>query len=190
MNKKNGVNSNSKHLHDFAKEFSEETDRAAVVLGAAKLDLLLYQVLSRALLPCSTSKDELLEGEGSLSTFNSRILTVHRLGLITDDLARAIHLVRKIRNDFAHQSSGVSLEVGAHRDRIRELDLYAKTSSQYNEAFEIFSSCKPNSKRFRTAVLLISVALDVLVEKLQPFPRSTGADIDGRKTRIITYKST
>ena len=34
----------------FAVEFKEESDRALVILGAAKLDILLYQLLE----PCPT----------------------------------------------------------------------------------------------------------------------------------------
>ena len=42
---------------EFIEEFRRESDRAAVVLGAAKLDLLLYQLFQAVLLPCAASKD-------------------------------------------------------------------------------------------------------------------------------------
>jgi hypothetical protein len=94
----------------FFDEFKNETDRAAVIVGAAKLDYLLYQILGRYLLPITGTKDdELLEGDSPLSTFSSRINLCHRLGLIDTQFARSLHLVRKIRNTFAHEVSGCRL---------------------------------------------------------------------------------
>jgi len=46
----------------FMNEFKDESDRAAVILGAAKLDTLLYQILDRHFLPSLSASDELLEG--------------------------------------------------------------------------------------------------------------------------------
>jgi len=48
-------------FRSFAGEFKNESDRAAVVLAAAKLDYFLRATLESFLLPCSTGDDELLE---------------------------------------------------------------------------------------------------------------------------------
>ena len=108
-------------LRAFVSEFEAESDRAAVILGAAKLDLLLYQLLGRVLSPSPTGIDELLDGDAPLSTFSARINLAHRLGLIDVPFARALHLVRRIRNAFAHELSGSSLDSSAHKDRVKEL---------------------------------------------------------------------
>lgn len=105
----------------FIDEFMEESDRAAVVLGAAKLDSLLYQILKKVLQPCPENRDELFDGNGPLSTFSAKIDITFRLGLIDSALARSLHLMRKIRNSFAHEISGCDLKTGGHRDRVREL---------------------------------------------------------------------
>lgn len=105
----------------FVAEFKEESDRAAVVLGAAKLDSLLAQILDRFLLPSLSTNDELLEGDSPLATFSSRINACYRLGLISSDFAKSLHLVRKIRNAFAHETSGCSLTTGSHSDRLKSL---------------------------------------------------------------------
>ncbi|MGD1083654.1 MAG: hypothetical protein ABSA47_02760 [Verrucomicrobiota bacterium] len=105
----------------FLDEFARETDRAAVVLGAAKLDLQLYHLLQKVLLPNPCGTDELLDGDAPLGTFSSRINLCYRLGLIDGVLARALHLIRKIRNSFAHEISGNDLGLGGHRDRVKEL---------------------------------------------------------------------
>jgi hypothetical protein len=110
-----------KAFSTFIKEFKDESDRAAVILGAAKLDILLYQLLKTSLRPSTSRSDELLDSDGPLATFNARIVFCHRLGLINDEFCRVLHLIRKIRNSFAHELGGISLDSGAHGDRIREL---------------------------------------------------------------------
>ena len=38
-------------LVSFINEFKAESDRAAVILGVAKLDVLLYQLIAKVMLP-------------------------------------------------------------------------------------------------------------------------------------------
>ncbi len=45
----------------FANEYVEETDRATVILGAAKLDTILRQILLKVLVPSPSRDDELLD---------------------------------------------------------------------------------------------------------------------------------
>ena len=52
----------------FLNDFLKESDRAAVVVGAAKLGILLRQLLQRFLLPATGSSDELIDTERSLGT--------------------------------------------------------------------------------------------------------------------------
>jgi hypothetical protein len=106
---------------DFITEFAKESDRAAVILVGARLEYLLGELLSRYLLPNTGSNDELLDTDRALGTFSSRIHAAHRLGLIDADFARALHIFRKLRNTFAHETSGASFDHGPSRDRIREL---------------------------------------------------------------------
>ena len=94
----------------FLDEFKSESDRAAVILGAAKLDILLYQLLTKFLIASPAGTDELFDGDAPLGTFSSKINLAHRLGLIDKDFSRALHLIRKIRNSFAHEISGTTLE--------------------------------------------------------------------------------
>ena len=151
---------------EFMGEFRDESDRAAVVLGAAKLDLLLYQLLQRFFRPSTSRSDEILDGDSPLGTFSSKITVAHRLYLIDDDLCRALHLVRKIRNAFAHEIRGVSLENGAHRDRIRELVAPLRASESFDWLLNSFFSGDPSPRNeFRCVVALISVRLEGAFER-------------------------
>jgi len=110
----------------FMEEFILESDRAAVILGAAKIDSLLAQVLDRYLLPCPSATDDLLEGDAPLGTFSSRIKACHRLGLIDDQFAKLLNTFRRLRNEFAHEVSAGTLASGSARDRVLAMaDVFA-----------------------------------------------------------------
>jgi hypothetical protein len=65
------------------------------------------RLLRTFLIPCNTSEDPLFDGANApLSTFNARIEMAYRLGVIDATFSRNLHLVRKIRNDFAHNVTG------------------------------------------------------------------------------------
>lgn len=151
----------------FTEEFRNESDRAAVILGASQLDILLYQLIERFLLPNPSSKDELLDGDSPLATFSSRISICYRLGLINADFSRALHLIRKIRNSFAHEVSGVSFETGGHRDRVRELIAPFAPSNQFNLFVEKYynGAAKPG-EQFRAVVAMLSLRLDGAIERV------------------------
>ena len=164
----------------FMRDFRTESDRAAVILGAAKLDVLLYQLLQRYLRPCTTSRDELLDGNSPLATFSSRIQVSYRLGLIDAELTRALNLIRKIRNSFAHEISTNDLSSGGHRDRVHELTAYLRDG----ETFERWSSDETSehsitSREFRAALALISLRLEGAFNRTEPIDASD-------ETRLIS----
>jgi len=105
------------------KEFASETDRAAVIVAASMLDELLRTALIAKLVPVSSSTDELFDGANApLGTLSSRIEASYRLGMISVKFARDLHLIRRIRNDFAHNIHGCSFDDTRVRSRVTELD--------------------------------------------------------------------
>jgi hypothetical protein len=159
----------TKSFRVFVDEFKEESDRAAVIIGTAKLDYSLYQILTKYLVPSVSNSDELLEGDSPLSTFSARINICYRLGLIDSKFARALHLTRKIRNSFAHEVSGGKLDSGPHRDRIKELIApFAQT-----EAFKDFRKAFAHDKTgaagdFFTILTMMIMRLDAIFSNLPP----------------------
>ena len=103
-------------------EFGRESDRAAVILAASIADELLKSLLSNRLVAVTSSQDELFDGANApLGTFSSRIEMAYRLGAISVKFSRDLHLIRKIRNEFAHNIHGCSFEDARVRSRIVEL---------------------------------------------------------------------
>jgi Mannitol repressor len=89
------------------KEFFAESDRSAAVLMGAELDIQLERVLSHFLLPPLKKSSPLLQQDGPLGSFSARIEMVYRIGLIPDDWHHDLHVIRKIRNEFAHGPTGL-----------------------------------------------------------------------------------
>jgi hypothetical protein len=108
-------------LQIILEEFARETDRAAVILGVARIDELLHHTLGAVLLPCATKDDTLLDTERPLSTLSARIDACYRLGLIDAEFAWTLHIIRRIRNELAHASASARLDERPHVDRINQL---------------------------------------------------------------------
>ncbi len=104
-------------------QFQKESDRAAVILVVSIIDENLQTLVKTHLVPTASSNDSLFDSATSpLSNFSSKIDMAHRIGLISGKFARDLHIVRKIRNSFAHDIYGCNFENGSVISRIRELE--------------------------------------------------------------------
>ncbi|MCI5057566.1 MAG: hypothetical protein MRY83_15740 [Flavobacteriales bacterium] len=115
----------SKESHDklksLEKEFKSESDRALAILGASAIDHSLGELLERTLIKVSKNQEKLLTSDGPLSSFSSRIEICYRLGIISIKLRNSLHLIRKIRNDFAHNIVSHKLSGKGTSDKIMTL---------------------------------------------------------------------
>lgn len=97
-----------KSYSQFLKEFQDETDRGAALVGAVMIDDRLEHTL-RGFMVESKISEELLEGAfAPLSSFSARIKMSYALGLINDYEFHNCELIRRIRNKFAHEGHGIS----------------------------------------------------------------------------------
>jgi len=176
---------NFERLNAFAKEFHAESDRAAVVLGAAKLDELLGELLQRFLLPKTNhpnDADELLGvvagvGGGSekgLSTFSARTLASYRLGLISEQFRDSINTVRNIRNAFAHRVSPKALNEIPFREQIGKLHRPIPSPTFWKEFSKRHYGDETGPRiDFRTNVAVYATILEgalMIVKPVKPQP--------------------
>ena len=112
-------------------EFQNESDRAAVIVTSSLFDTALHSLLKNCFVPIPTSTDNLFDSPNSpLSTFSSKIDICFRISLISSKFCRDLHLIRKIRNEFAHNIHGCTFENCVIRQRVLEL---AKSSNVINK---------------------------------------------------------
>lgn len=151
-------------FREILEDFKNESDRATVILGAAKLDAQLYILLSKVLKPSTNNQDELIDGDNPLGTFSARINIAFRLGLIDSQFAKSLHLIRKIRNSFAHEIKGISLTTGGHGDRVRELVVHFKDYEDYQSIKErYFDGKRGLDIDFRMIIGIAIIRLDTAI---------------------------
>lgn len=85
---------------------ARESDRGAVLTGAAHLDQML-ELLLRAKFSAVRQKparaiNPLFEGFGPLATFSAKVTVAYAIDLLEDWMYQDLHSIRKLRNLFAH----------------------------------------------------------------------------------------
>lgn len=86
-------------------------DRVAGIVAATQLDNALTVALTARLVPLSRPDlDRLFGSMGPLATFHHRIEIGYAIGLIGRRTQKDLHLIREIRNAFAHSLLEVSFE--------------------------------------------------------------------------------
>jgi len=161
----------------FMKEFVGESDRAAVILGAAMVERLLGQILEKHLLPSTGTTDELLEGDTPLATFSAKIKACHRLGILDDRFISLLNTFRRLRNNFAHETGANTLSGGAARDRVAALAEPFINSRMYQSlAGKIAEVTKhevsDSGVTFRAVLAIFHLELGHVLEAIEPLQPS------------------
>ena len=86
----------------FLDSLKSESARGSVLISTGYLEQLLKETLLAFMLDNPTSRN-LVEGPNApFGTFSSRIGGCYALGLISEDEHHDLQLIRRVRNDFAH----------------------------------------------------------------------------------------
>lgn len=105
-------------------ELRGESERGAIILAFAWIDEELTRALKKFCLPSphvSEKGDELFGVGRPIGDTATKIDLAFRLGLIRGQTHKSLHILRKLRNDFAHMSSRLTFETDSVRDRVRIL---------------------------------------------------------------------
>jgi DNA-binding MltR family transcriptional regulator len=124
-----------------------ETDRGSALLAAAFLEARLEDLLQAFFVDTTNVADDLLEGTGGLATFSARIDLHYLLGLIAPLARRDLHLIRRIRNDFAHTPTDLGFDHPPIAARCSEL------------THDIMQQSHPPRKKFQRVVLAVCGAI-------------------------------
>jgi hypothetical protein len=161
----------------FMGEFVGESDRAAVILGAAMVERLLGQILEKHLLPSTGTTDELLEGDSPLATFSAKIKACHRLGILDDRFISLLNTFRRLRNNFAHETGSNTLGGGAARDRVSTLaEPFSNARIYQSLAARIANVSKRDMSdsgvTFRAVLAIFHLELGHILEAIEPIKPS------------------
>ena len=115
-------------------QISTESPRGMVLVAAAELDRLLLDLMKAFLRPGAGQTALLSDGSAPLATFSGKIAAAHALNLISDQEFKELGIIRRIRNDFAHEAN-VSFETQTVKSRVRELSQF-RIGDDATESFE------------------------------------------------------
>ena len=139
----------------------QESERAAVVLGAAAVDTNLEALLISQLIPCAQESDELFDNDRPLGSFSAKIALARRMGIMSDGFARALHLVRRIRNEFAHSIDELTLSSGACGNRLTELARLCRENKGFNAMEDALSPIDISAELKTFACCLAAILAEV-----------------------------
>lgn len=90
---------------------SEESDRACVVLVASWVDhFLRFKLAQEFSKGNSDARGALFSSNGPFATFSAKLNVVFCAGWIDRDLYHDLHVIRKLRNEFAHSIDSYTLD--------------------------------------------------------------------------------
>jgi hypothetical protein len=100
----------------------QESDRGVAIFAATLLEDDLESLLRSCCLndPVSVRKvvDPLFNVYAPFSTFSAKIQVAYALGLIPKNLYKTLTLIRKMRNDFAHDRKVVSFQSAKYKPQL------------------------------------------------------------------------
>ncbi|MCG8532148.1 MAG: hypothetical protein MI749_16005 [Desulfovibrionales bacterium] len=106
----------------FYKQMDNESDRGAIIVSVSLLDELLTDMIKAKLAPSLETRDELFDtAYCPFSSFSAKTDLAYRLGLIRPSIRKSFHLLRRIRNNFAHATNIKGFDSPSTQDRIKEL---------------------------------------------------------------------
>lgn len=128
-----------KRRYELIRTLGDESERGMAVLVGAELDRALELVL-RAYLPPGKARKELFSGgTPPLGPFSNKINLCRALHLITEDEHSLLHVIRKIRNEFAHNRNA-SFASPNIRSLAESIDLDYRRDVDDKTKFEIASA--------------------------------------------------
>lgn len=108
--------------YDYQIELSEESDRGAAILAAANFEEWLGSIISGYFAKLNSELKRKLFENGTLSTFSAKIDFGFALGFYDKDTLNKLHVIKKIRNKFAHSTKPMRFESDSILSMYRKLD--------------------------------------------------------------------
>jgi Domain of unknown function (DUF4145) len=102
----------SEHIARLLRELGSQTDRGVAIISAAWLEEIIELIiLGRFIELPEDRRKALFDRMGApLSSFSAKIEISFAIGAISNDVRTALHLVREIRNKFAHSLEVLSFD--------------------------------------------------------------------------------
>jgi hypothetical protein len=148
----------------FLEEVKSQTDRGAAIVASAVVENLIEVVILERLIELpGERKDALFYRMGApLSSFSAKVEMAFALGIIANELRLTLHLIRDLRNKFAHRVEALTFD---HQD----IDSIIKSRASPS----VRESSEPNREKFMkifyacTIILIGTWGADMRLKSLE-----------------------
>ncbi len=123
MNIDDYLSKQKKEKSALSSELSKESDRGCALYGASYLESALSDLLYCSLAMDKNIEKELFDGTAPLSSFSARINMAYYLGKLSKNQKVDLHVIKKIRNEFAHVAKPMSFDSDKVSDRCKGLSM-------------------------------------------------------------------
>lgn len=120
------------YTHTY-REIKKQRDRGAGIIAAAVLQDILLEAIKSRLDRGSPIEPNMFKHGGALGSFGTQIDLGFLMGFYSDHIRKMLHIVRVIRNDFAHNVHPVSFR--SQRDNCGKLQLDKAEARKLNKLF-------------------------------------------------------
>ena len=160
----------------IALQMLEERGRGAVLVGVASVDAALEHLLQAVMTPAPSKGDGLFLPDRPLDSIGAKVALASRLGLIDASVERALNVLRKLRNAFAHSAESASLADPAHSSWLAEVYAEARVNPLWGP-LETVMAAQPQSTHgpldpvLHDYILLITILmafLEASAQQLKP----------------------
>ncbi|MDR6943704.1 MltR family transcriptional regulator [Mucilaginibacter pocheonensis] len=99
---KTSISTSEQTFNRFIEELEVESDRGAAIFAGTFFECTLKIILEELLNKVKSTKSLLEDANGGLNTFSAKINICYSLGFITLHEYQALNILKKVRNQFAH----------------------------------------------------------------------------------------
>lgn len=148
-------------IFELIRSLLDESERACVIVAAARLDVELERAFKKVLHHHPGDTDPLFEGDRMLGTFSAKIAFAYRLGMIAPDLEHALQMVRKIRNDFAHQLDSEKLKSQRQKPRLAHIVRSVEKSDLYCTCYKAFAESAKSVEQLQFVICIVAMVISL-----------------------------
>lgn len=175
-------------LSKIKASLEHESDRGCVIFGAALIDESLEHLLRAHFRQAPDDAkliNSLFRGYAPLATFSAKLQLAYAFGIVSRQLQQMIELVRRLRNEFAHESGPLTFRDQRCADRLELLFKLSLERPSFKKVVDehkpVQSSCEKAEANADSRRALFILVLTFLLGFLSALTDARKAGLDARE---------
>jgi DNA-binding MltR family transcriptional regulator len=153
-------------------EIERQTDRAAALIAQAYMEQRLLNAIKAPLENEDDIQQGLFRPSGPLGSFSSRIDLARLLGIIEPRIHKTLHVIREIRNEFAHKPQPRDFNFPRIKDLCANIDVSLDIRAHNRTTDETYRiTLRPDGSSrtaFMKSIKLLLFCLSMEINRMPP----------------------